>query len=1060
MVGKNAAFPNKKMEVKKKMAKNFKRELLCVTVFIIVLLCSSVYAVLTPNVYAAETTIQENLPVSLPENVTKSAIEEKGLAILSNVFSLDMAKYATASKEGQQDLYMNAVPEENVHYTFQSDDSSVDMLCTFANGNLRMLNVLESKGAVNLTKIVTKPLYFGNMTLQVVDLVGTAKGFLGDYQSFSGKAFYGELSGMLENVDADENSTKVNGNVKLEVSASGSATVFKWTYIFDGIEAPDKCVAIGYKNGFLKYFIDNWDLYKIGSTNVNLSEKEAIDIAMEHAKTFSWNMNSDNDAVKITNFKVTNAMIWETIFCSNLYADKPRSEDPLMLYPVRHVWVSLDKFYPGNVYGFNVYVWADTGEVCAIHERVATMDPPADLVASANDFTIESSNNQVLGDEVKSNSMSLTWITPVFAVVMLGTVPAWFLVGKKKNLLKRSSPKIGGILFCLLISSTVLLVPISAVNAECTRGALIWGSESLGAWNTDLGFSWRKTPGEVGQQNTTSNAISNYFRDDGYDAKNYKGNGSNASQIIANISDSALQHSLVAVVDFDHGIGRPDSPSASGEFHYMFEDQNGTIWGPDNEHKVNHAEHGVYDAQIYPLTGSGKNFFTLINTCMSGNVNTWTYTSDTGAEYPVGQGFVNGTNAQGMPFAWTHRIVRAKGAGFNTNNHMSIDGYGDPDDGAFCYIGFYYGSAALNQTISGIAPIYATWLENFFWYALSFDISVNDALDEASLRNFNDLFGDTDLATGFTAVWPMYINGAWQYSGTGISGPGAMVVYGNGNIHLYEYFVHDYISATGDGFYWGIENPDNIEGGSNDGQYTHMYAYFDPSYGPSQALLRCNIGWDATGHIYLYGYATTTSCLQVWVSSDYSTWYEVDSFTVDPGSPQWIDVGSYANKFRYIAIVVYPFGNVYLDSVLVIPQQQQSQNYWVSKINATYSSRAGFVSNPDGLKHSYNDGSFVQIYGANPGDGGNIDGEMNAVSNGHIYLWGYSAAGYSSHLYVFVSYYHDSGWVQASVQSVDPSEPHWIDCNSGSNFRYIAIVAINDNGMRANLFVDSVKVIP
>jgi hypothetical protein len=102
----------------------------------------------------------------------------------------------------------------------------------------------------------------------------------------------------------------------------------------------------------------------------------------------------------------------------------------------------------------------------------------------------------------------------------------------------------------------------------------------------------------------------------------------------------------------------------------------------------------------------------------------------------------------------------------------------------------------------------------------------------------------------------------------------------------------------------------------------------------------------------------------------------------------------------------------------------------------------------------------VRIYGGNAGDGGSIVGEMNSVSNGDIYLWGYSASGYYTYLHVYVSYYPDSGWVETSAQQVDPGAAHWIDCNSGSNFRYIAIAAIYDSGRSANIYIDSVKVTP
>ena len=190
------------------------------------------------------------------------------------------------------------------------------------------------------------------------------------------------------------------------------------------MDAPDKCVALRYINGFLKYFVDNWDLYKIGSTSVNLSEKEAMDIAMARAKNYSW-----NSAIK---FNVTNAMIWENIFAGSLYMDTARSQDPLELFPMRHVWVSLDKFYPGNVYGMNVYVWADTGKIGYIHERFSTMDPPADLMATDDDTATRASNQTSALDKAQSNSLSPTWIVlPAFAAVTLGT--ASVCLTKKKN---------------------------------------------------------------------------------------------------------------------------------------------------------------------------------------------------------------------------------------------------------------------------------------------------------------------------------------------------------------------------------------------------------------------------------------------------------------------------------------------------------------------------------------------------------------------------------------------------------------------------------------------------
>jgi len=89
-----------------------------------------------------------------------------------------------------------------------------------------------------------------------------------------------------------------------------------------------------------------------------------------------------------------------------------------------------------------------------------------------------------------------------------------------------------------------------------------------------------------------------------------------------------------------------------------------------------------------------------------------------------------------------------------------------------------------------------------------------------------------------------------------------------------------------------------------------------------------SIGWEATGHVYLYGYSVWGfySDLQVWVSNDYQNWDQVGyTQTITDTSPYWIDVGTPSGTFRYIAIVGYDSPErwlsvcLYLDSVRVTP---------------------------------------------------------------------------------------------------------------------------------------------
>jgi hypothetical protein len=111
------------------MSKNSKRKLLFITLLLMTMLISSAYAALVPDVNAAEVTVQE-----------------KGFAILNEVVGLDMENYDTAINEGAQDSYLGIVPQENIRYTLESNGSTIDALYTFANGKLRMINVLENEG--------------------------------------------------------------------------------------------------------------------------------------------------------------------------------------------------------------------------------------------------------------------------------------------------------------------------------------------------------------------------------------------------------------------------------------------------------------------------------------------------------------------------------------------------------------------------------------------------------------------------------------------------------------------------------------------------------------------------------------------------------------------------------------------------------------------------------------------------------------------------------------------------------------------------------------------------
>lgn len=261
----------------------------------------------------------------------------------------------------------------------------------------------------------------------------------------------------------------------------------------------------------------------------------------------------------------------------------------------------------------------------------------------------------------------------------------------------------------------------------------------------------------------------------------------------------------MAVVDFDHGVGRNDSYADYGELHYLIEDNIGNMNfsipadGTDPDNWVN--THLVYDMDIFNQTGLGKTFFAFINTCASGSIETSLLGFYPGLPYGGG----NNTNGKpvGMPYAWTHRTVGNRSdPSFSLALNMSIDGYVDADGGDFCYLGYTWGSAALSQIVDPNYPTvpHGAWVSKFFQFALADDVTVNQALDLASYNKYSSSFGESLLCQNFTAEWPMYRYNEtaqeWQWR-TDRGYNCTLAVYGNGDVSLYQPFLN--ITAADDG---------------------------------------------------------------------------------------------------------------------------------------------------------------------------------------------------------------------------------------------------------------------
>lgn len=240
---------------------------------------------------------------------------------------------------------LGVLSQQDIQYDLMSGDNVLKLLSTFVDGKMQVLYVLENRGAPNMM--------ISYASTNAVDL---AKDFLYKYdflykfQVRSVDSPYGELKSSIDGVGVGKNVTKTAGNTQLEVTVIGDTTTFKWTYISNGVIAPSKVVALSFEKGFLKYFVDKWNFYNVGSTSINVSKEKTIEIALQAAGAYNWSVKLDADSLAVTNFNESNVRWTSLLFDDSLQADVVRNKDLLTVYPVWRVGIALDKWY-GQLYG-------------------------------------------------------------------------------------------------------------------------------------------------------------------------------------------------------------------------------------------------------------------------------------------------------------------------------------------------------------------------------------------------------------------------------------------------------------------------------------------------------------------------------------------------------------------------------------------------------------------------------------------------------------------------------------------------------------------------------------
>jgi hypothetical protein len=212
---------------------------------------------------------------------------------------------------------------------------------------LHFSNNILTRWAINPSE--GTPIYADSSAKNALDVV---KDTLQRYQAYVNIPIVQDARNVLDTVTELEPNEVTVGDLTMRISEKNSFTTIDWIKTINGLEFSTG-LGIRLRNGIVDVFTDQSQFFCIGSSDVNISQEEAVRIALEEAKTFTaveiW--LGDHDEVFPFSVKEEPSIVRLQVGTKNF-----------TMYPYWYVWFAADpEVY--SVTGVSVYMLADTGEI-------------------------------------------------------------------------------------------------------------------------------------------------------------------------------------------------------------------------------------------------------------------------------------------------------------------------------------------------------------------------------------------------------------------------------------------------------------------------------------------------------------------------------------------------------------------------------------------------------------------------------------------------------------------------------------------------------------------------
>jgi DNA-binding transcriptional ArsR family regulator len=253
---------------------------------------------------------------------------DKAVVFIRDVAQIDITQYQASllSHTVQYRSDLGGVLEEVLKYSLISSQSRIDIVLRYRNNHFSRYQLYLDEG----TPIYSQP--------QSKDPITALKGLIERYQNYTNEAYLADMNSLMTQATVESNGTIVN-QTKFQISGSPDNQEVLLMYVENGVDFSAKSLRAVYQNDLLTEFTDGWYLLTVGSTQVNVNQQQAIQIALEAVEGFSW----EADGTEVSDFTVVEGD------ATAQFIPHPRAEASLDLVPYWYVTLPLDKVYPEQV---------------------------------------------------------------------------------------------------------------------------------------------------------------------------------------------------------------------------------------------------------------------------------------------------------------------------------------------------------------------------------------------------------------------------------------------------------------------------------------------------------------------------------------------------------------------------------------------------------------------------------------------------------------------------------------------------------------------------------------